>query len=213
MELESSSGAFLFDKHRLFFVALHFRHTRAKCNTRFPWFLSCSCIILFQLRLHIPSSADALSILSDAASLSVAPSNQSSSRIRLPKLPAHISPWEQQQWVPKMQLLIAPRHRYHSPLCCWAGFHTGRDNSSSICSIYTTLKWPDGWTWNDSAATIWLTERFRGNLKRVVSYVSFCLHFQSGAFQGVEIDAHSMWPEMRGSCGELANKKTNLAPF
>lgn len=77
-------------------VALHYT---AKCKQGFCGFPPSPVlrIVPSLVCLGIPSSADALLILSDAASLSVAPSNQSSSRIRLPKLPAHISPWEQQQ--------------------------------------------------------------------------------------------------------------------
>lgn len=107
---------------------------RAKCNTRFKWFILCSCPP-YRPFLHTSpysfSSPNALLIFLDAASLSVAPSNQSGSRIRLPKLPAHISPWEQQQWVPKMQLLIAPRHRFYSPPCCWAVFRTREEETTA----------------------------------------------------------------------------------
>lgn len=35
---------------------------------------------------------------------------------------------------------------------------------------------------------------------------SFGVCFQSGAFQGVGNDFHSMWPEMQGSCEQLASK-------
>lgn len=168
-----------------------------------------------------------LLILLDAASLSVAPSNQSSSRIRLAKLPAHISPWEQQQWVPKMQLLIAPRHRFYSPFCCRAMFHVGRDNSLSIGSILWTRKRPDVWmsiciAVSVSFITIVLRnfrfEWFWGKgvyrnwgLCKLLS--SFGSGFQPGAFQGVETDSHFMWPEMPGSCEQLANENRTWHHF
>lgn len=164
--------------------------------------------------------ADALLILSDAVSLSVAPSNRSSSRIRLPKLPAHISPWEQQQWVPKMQLLIAPRHRYYSPPCCWPS--VSHRNTQQLVSLQYFIKlssdrmtecgsvveflynWSE-WCWGTSGWNDFLV-KIRSHCLLCNLLSSFGVCFQSGAFRGVGNDFHSMWPEMQGSCEQLASK-------